>query len=1359
MAGGKENQFSDFNFEDLLKQSSSTNKLSYDQLGADVQERLRVERKLDDSQKVKLKVDFSDFANHVFFDSAESKFSIAKNKILNDFPYSGNTAEKLNFELSSSAYESYIFENWPRNVSHASLNASNQFISASDNNNSLLLGSSSLYVSAWINPVIAQQDIILQVTSGSVSAAQKHGYDFYLSGATDPHVKFSLYSGSTTVHVSAAFSSYVGSWNNVAAIYDRPSGSLSLWINGSKQVESSSLTFGSIQWKPIFVLVGSGSQFSSAGANRYNLFSGNLKEIRVQHTASEIYHKRYFSRPIDSNDFVKLRYPFNEGTVGTSSIDLNVVDWSKSNLNGLFVNYNSSCRVSGSVMLTDPGDPILYSFHSGVIAFTSSIDVSASYHDKNNNNLIFNLIPEGVLKEDEKQDQLLKAFSLVMARYFDQLKLFVDQFSNLRTANYTEFNETPDLFMSMALKYFGWSATQNFDAANPLSFFFGENVLSSGSADVTPENIRNQFWKRTLNNVSYFFQSKGKRYSIDALFNVLGINKNNISLKEYGFVGDKSSIETIRINKEKDVHLLGIGTGSLSASFVKVPLLITSSNNEWTVELLTQLPFVSASYSASIKEVTGSLWQFTDPENVTGSFSLLWKRISLISPSGAFILTGSDGNMFSTSFYSVFDGRMLSVAAGLSSSQRPFIELRSIDQDIINFSASEIGTVPLTGVFTGSKYDFIIGGNSGSYFSKKTHGFFGETRYWTRQLSSSEIDDHALNFESVGLNDPLELTNPLKLRVALNENVVSTAAGRTNSLTDLSNHGFIGTGSQFPISENPYKKFLLNMNYISPSIDLKWNENKIRIRNKSKLSIDEVGKDTNEVALEFNLVDALNEDITKIFINLDDFHNIVGEPVNKYRDEYVQLESYRKVYFERLHREINFTNFFKLFQWFDQKIGTAIKQLLPVRTRFIGGEFVVESHMLERPKYAYNFQIFKTPKETREGVIASGSNVVSFCGSIQPFLESSFALKGTAAETAFGNQKFGQPFFFYGFDYIESGFGYIESGFGYSIDIAFGPLHGNTRDTSLVLAGDVNSGYKFKSTYSDGDERVDRSANDNYFYRPKYGGDQQDEINNPNIGLNWKNEWARREQINLEDKNFDGGPGGYRTGSYIHSKIGQNAFVINTARGADESEHFFTGYRKNVKMVLRGLSGSSQVLGANTRLFHLTGAVGIDLSQSLFDANNVLIETGSFLSHFNQTVSTIDHRYDTVISFQVSGSNTTFLTSEFTVEFKDDNSTTWTNFKEISPASGAYLERAEKWNEYFLFLDNDSIRPKFALDRTKVMFRVSSSSGKTYAFKEFKLEFNQQLTNDGVRKYQDIDNTNNNNVLINLNRDVLKKIE
>ena len=76
----------------------------------------------------------------------------------------------------------------------------------------------------------------------------------------------------------------------------------------------------------------------------------------------------------------------------------------------------------------------------------------------------------------------------------------------------------------------------------------------------------------------------------------------------------------------------------------------------------------------------------------------------------------------------------------------------------------------------------------------------------------------------------------------------------------------------------------------------------------------DIASDTNEVSLEFNLVDALNEDIVKIFSSLEDFNNLIGEPVMKYRDEYSDLEGIRRRYFERMSDTLNFTQFFGLFK-------------------------------------------------------------------------------------------------------------------------------------------------------------------------------------------------------------------------------------------------------------------------------------------------------------------------------------------------------------------------------------------------------------------------------------------------------------
>jgi hypothetical protein len=95
--------------------------LSFDDLGDFIEEREKIKRLLESKTKTELRIDYSDFSNHVFFDSAVSKFEIAKKKILNDYPYNGSTEEKDAFHLTGSGYEKYVFDQWPRHVGYIEL--------------------------------------------------------------------------------------------------------------------------------------------------------------------------------------------------------------------------------------------------------------------------------------------------------------------------------------------------------------------------------------------------------------------------------------------------------------------------------------------------------------------------------------------------------------------------------------------------------------------------------------------------------------------------------------------------------------------------------------------------------------------------------------------------------------------------------------------------------------------------------------------------------------------------------------------------------------------------------------------------------------------------------------------------------------------------------------------------------------------------------------------------------------------------------------------------------------------------------------------------------------------------------------
>ena len=74
----------------------------------------------------------------------------------------------------------------------------------------------------------------------------------------------------------------------------------------------------------------------------------------------------------------------------------------------------------------------------------------------------------------------------------------------------------------------------------------------------------------------------------------------------------------------------------------------------------------------------------------------------------------------------------------------------------------------------------------------------------------------------------------------------------------------------------------------------------------------------------------------------------------------------RKIYFNRLKDKVNFSKFFDFFKWFDIAFSSLIDQLIPRKTRFLGVNFVVESHMFERHKLKYHTDEIYLSENERE---------------------------------------------------------------------------------------------------------------------------------------------------------------------------------------------------------------------------------------------------------------------------------------------------------------------------------------------------------------------------------------------------------
>jgi hypothetical protein len=210
----------------------------------------------------------------------------------------------------------------------------------------------------------------------------------------------------------------------------------------------------------------------------------------------------------------------------------------------------------------------------------------------------------------------------------------------------------------------------------------------------------------------------------------------------------------------------------------------------------------------------------------------------------------------------------------------------------------------------------------------------------------------------------------LALHWRLNDNASASIGGTIsgqNIFQDISQNGITGSGAGFSPLRAPFEKFLLDYNYIA-SPDFSWNEDKIRILQSSEVKPADVTYDNQALALEFNMIDALNEDISQAISTMDNFNNAIGLPANRYRATYQDIEVIRRQYFKRLQGRLNFRVFADMLEFFDRSFITMVQRLLPARSIFLGDEFVVESHMLERPKLQWNYRRQTVPF-IPEGVI------------------------------------------------------------------------------------------------------------------------------------------------------------------------------------------------------------------------------------------------------------------------------------------------------------------------------------------------------------------------------------------------------
>lgn len=1059
-----------------------------------------------------INVDWSKFENHTFFNSAQVKLNVAFDKIQNGFPFDGTRKETEIYLDSLTGYEKYVYDSYPKNIGYLFLSgtksgyeagggtyvtvidqAGAQYTDSStvtDGRNVLNFKTSPLSFEYWLYiPTITNDNqVILDRHSGSF------GYMIGLSSSlSTTYATSSLYisSGSNTYSVPVIFNK--GEWNHFAWTWNRTPGfyQVTAYLNGNYYASSSMpLEIDTININSN-LYVGSGSIFPPVNFIPTNTLSGAIDDLRIWSSVrspEEI--NQYIKKTVYAQQDLKLYFKFNEPSGSNSLI---VIDGSSNSLHGrlslagqtLNVRNIATSSIAGSSPVIYESlqlSPILFGNHPAVIAYRNSNALSASIYDEINPNIITKLVPRHYFYEGQEEiglpteqgaivdgyqagddprstrlgaTQTLLLLLYTWAKFFDEMKLYTQAFSDLNFVDYNSTDTIPDQFLQQLARSQGIELPPLWTGSTIDQFINGQNYSDTPDANIfSLQYIQNQIWRRILINLRDIAQSKGTLHAVKSFIRAIGIDPdNNFRIREYGGPTTQN-LGFLRDKRNEIASILNFVSGGLITSpylsgtriepgypnISGAPSDGLYTSGSWTYEAtykhvptikypryqsLVRFMTTGSSFTTSgglVANLIATSGNLAFPTLLTASLSAYVRpNDNGSSPFLALHLTGVD----------IFDGDKWYISFG---KQRNDDGLNSVVSSsyFLRAAKNSYGDIIFSQV-TSSWFDETVGGGnnvwnavdnstnaSGSMLvigsgtiesntlflndpinvvnTARQTSFSGSVsfiRFWSKYIDTYEYLEHVRNYKSLGVQDPLTNFNFVtyktgsfeKLRIDANTDqpvTQSNSSGEIN-IFDFSQNNLHLTGINFPAVYQAIDPERYYYSYISPKIDEASTTNKVRIRSFEQFANVEVTPwaqvtpvyeiprseeptDSTKFTIDFSMVDALNQDIISIFATLDELDNILGAPELVFSPDYPGLENLRSVYFNRLTNKVNFKNFFDFFQWFDTNIGTFVAQLIPKKTKYFGTNFVIESHMLERPKFQYLFEEMYLGDSTRSSL-------------------------------------------------------------------------------------------------------------------------------------------------------------------------------------------------------------------------------------------------------------------------------------------------------------------------------------------------------------------------------------------------------
>lgn len=607
-----------------------------------------------------LRIDYSKYENHTFFHSAVAKVNESFDKLVNFYPFESSRKEIEKFEDDLTGFEKYVLNSFPKNTGYLNFSGSapgesitnGTYIVVQDKSGASISSISDSNTGAPVlDPKFKPLSIELflnipdQVNDNQIVIQKFASYanNFTLalsqsSSTSQCDMIFSITSGNNFNIVTGSVNK--GSFFHLTAMYDPYTDQkIKMLIDDKLYQSSNSVIFNSLDYFSSDLTIGYGENYRIGGAATFEQqqsFSGSMDDFKLFHDVFSVdnikkrRHRTYYTPHEQNKRSIRLYYKFNE-PYGEYTGNNILIDSSGNSLHTVISNYDNALRLNSDdspVVSEDVNRcPVLFPTYSDVVDLNTELLLTASLYDEYNPNLITKLVPRhyfqeatnfrdytselgsldsnfenfsegnlGQKKSEIPHIQLLMQLLLSYAKFFDELKLYIDAVTHFRHTKYEDYDTTPDPFLKRRAKLLNIRLPNLFSDSSVEQALEGVNLTTyPGLSEMNLNMIQNLVWRRMLSDAPQINKARGTVRSIKSIFRNAGIEPDNIlTFREYGGSKEKSLDASRELRKDvfnfvtfessrniittstdsngypQDIGIPNIKTGFLSSSRVEV---------------------------------------------------------------------------------------------------------------------------------------------------------------------------------------------------------------------------------------------------------------------------------------------------------------------------------------------------------------------------------------------------------------------------------------------------------------------------------------------------------------------------------------------------------------------------------------------------------------------------------------------------------------------------------------------------------------------------------------------------------------------------------------------------------------------